>query len=272
MITDLLMYFFIYGFLGWILEVVFHAIVQQKLVNRGFLNGMICPIYGIGMVILVLLLDPIKGSLVKLFFGAAILCSVLELITGFALKVIFHQRWWDYSNEKFNLGGYICLEFSVYWGIAGVIAIDGIHPLVVKLIGLLPHWGVTLIVSVLSILIIFDIIATIISIRGLNKEITHIDEMGDMIKAVSDEITEMLYDGSKDAMVALEKHRPEFEQKKKELADLTNKAEEKKKHVAKNMSRSQRRLIKAFPNFENLKHKQATKEVKEKLFSHTKKD
>ena len=156
MFTDLLMYFFIYGFLGWILEVVFHAIVQQKLVNRGFLNGMICPIYGVGMVILVLLLNPIKASLVKLFFGAAILCSVVELITGFVLKKIFHQRWWDYSSERFNLGGYICLEFSVYWGIAGVIAIDGIHPLVVKLINLPPHWSITLMVSIFCILLIFS--------------------------------------------------------------------------------------------------------------------
>lgn len=272
MFTDLLMYFFIYGFLGWILEVVFHAIVQQKLVNRGFLNGMICPIYGVGMVILVLLLNPIKASLVKLFFGAAILCSVVELITGFVLKKIFHQRWWDYSSERFNLGGYICLEFSVYWGIAGVIAIDGIHPLVVKLINLPPHWSITLMVSIFCIVLIFDIIATVISIRGLNKEITHIDEMGDMIKAVSDEITEMLYDGSKDAMMAFEKYKPEFEQKKKELAELTKKAENKKKHIAQNMSRTQKRLIKAYPNFENLKHVQATREVKEKLFSHIKKD
>ena len=262
--TDLIAYFFIYGFLGWVLEVVFHAIVQQKLVNRGFLNGSICPIYGLGMVILVVLLKPIKYSLVKLFVGAALLCTILELITGFLLKVIFKQRWWDYSNEKFNLGGYICLEFTVYWGVAGCIAIDGIHPLIEKLVDLIPQWGVITAVSVLGGILLFDIGATIISVRGLNKDLTHIDEIGDMIKAVSDELTEMLYDGSVDAV-------SQIEEKKTELENLKLKADSTKKQLARTMTRSQERLLKAFPNAKSLKHEESLEDLKKKFKEHKKK-
>lgn len=262
--AELIAYFFIYGFLGWVLEVIFHAIVQQKLVNRGFLNGAICPIYGLGMVILIVTLEPIKGSLVKLFIGAALLCTILELITGFLLKVIFKKRWWDYSKEKFNLGGYICLEFSIYWGVAGVIAIDGIHPLIRKLVNLIPDWGLLITVAVLGAILLFDIGATIISVRGLNKDLTHIDEIGDMIKSISDEITEMLYDGSIDAVGQLEKHMPEIEAKKVELEKWKSKADTTREKVADNMTRGQKRLVKAFPNIKNFKYEEHVEDVKKK--------
>ncbi len=138
MFYDLCIYFFIYGFLGWVVEVSFHAIAQHKLVNRGFLNGAICPIYGFGMVLLIVLTEPFRDNIFLLFVGSVIICSLLELATGFVLEKIYHHRWWDYSNEKFNLGGYICLSFSLCWGVAGVIAIKIIHSGISDLVGVLP--------------------------------------------------------------------------------------------------------------------------------------
>ena len=108
MLYRLLWIFFIYAFLGWCTEVSYAALVTGTFVNRGFLNGPVCPIYGFGVVIVLTCLTPLAGSLPLLFLGSVVLTSALEWLTGFALEKLFHQRWWDYSDEPFNLSGYIC--------------------------------------------------------------------------------------------------------------------------------------------------------------------
>ena len=115
-------YFFLYAFLGWCAEVAFAACKTGRLVNRGFLNGPVCPIYGFGMLAAVTALGPVRGSLPALFFGGGLLATALELVGGWALMTLFHARWWDYSDKPFNLGGYICLRFSLLWGL-GVTAV-----------------------------------------------------------------------------------------------------------------------------------------------------
>ena len=114
-------YFLIYSCLGWCLEVIYAAVTTGKLVNRGFLNGPVCPIYGFGMVIVLFALTPLSHSLLLLYLGGVILPSALELVGGWALYKLYHTRWWDYSDYPFNIGGYICLEFSLLWGV-GTIA------------------------------------------------------------------------------------------------------------------------------------------------------
>ena len=116
-VYQLLWYFFIYAVLGWCVEVIFCTATTGQWVNRGFLNGPLCPIYGFGMVIVLLCLTPLQGSLPLLFLGSFLLTSALELVTGFVLKKAFHTTWWDYSDQPFNLGGYVCLGFSLAWGL-----------------------------------------------------------------------------------------------------------------------------------------------------------
>lgn len=137
--------FFIYAILGWCVEVIYATVNSGKFVNRGFLNGPYCPIYGFGVLIVVLCLSPVSGSLIPLFFGSVVLTTMLELVTGFLLEKIFHAHWWDYSNEHFQLGGYICAKFSLLWGIACVLVMRVVHPAVMGLVHWLPHWlGLTL--------------------------------------------------------------------------------------------------------------------------------
>ena len=95
--------FFIYAFLGWCTEVSYAALVTGKFVNRGFLNGPVCPVYGFGAVIILAALTPLADNLLLLFLGSMALASALEWLTGFALEKLFHQRWWDYSDQPFNL-------------------------------------------------------------------------------------------------------------------------------------------------------------------------
>ena len=93
-----LMMFFIYGFIGWVVEVIYYGVTEGKFINRGFLNGALCPVYGIGFYCVIWFFRPFADSFPMLFFGSAIVCTTVEFIAGVILYVIFHLRWWDYSD------------------------------------------------------------------------------------------------------------------------------------------------------------------------------
>ena len=232
------------------MEVAFHAVAQHKLVNRGFLNGAICPIYGVGMVVLIVCLEPISHNLLLLFAGSLVICSVLELITGFAMEKIFGHRWWDYSDEPFNIGGYICIRFSICWGFAGVFAIRVVHDGIMHLTDLLPQTVQIVLAVVLSVLLLIDIAATVVNVQGLNKKLARIDEMGGLIKKMSDELTEHIYKDSISAAEKIDEKRPEIEA---EISD--------------SLSYVQRRLIRAFPKGHSIKHHEAMERIRNRIMN-----
>lgn len=112
---------------------------SRAFVNRGFLNGPWCHVYGFGVVIVLAFLEPLKSNLLLLFLSSVVLTSALEWATGFVLEKIFHQRWWDYSDQPFNLNGYICLRFSIAWGLACLFVVKLLHPSVLLVIRLVPR-------------------------------------------------------------------------------------------------------------------------------------
>jgi len=131
-IEKAIIYFFIYSFLGWSLEVIFAMYVERTFVNRGFLFGPICPIYGIGALILIGSLRNVKGNRILKFIIAVVSFSVFEYIASYILEVIFNQRWWDYSNDILNLHGRISILYSLVWGILGILFTEKLHPFVRK--------------------------------------------------------------------------------------------------------------------------------------------
>lgn len=131
-VQKIIVYFFIYAFLGWSLEVIYAMYVQRTFVNRGFLFGPICPIYGFGALILIGSLRNIKGNKILKFIIAVIAFSVFEYIVSYILEVLFNQRWWDYSNDILNLNGRISILYSLVWGILGIIFTEKLHPFVRK--------------------------------------------------------------------------------------------------------------------------------------------
>ena len=131
-IEKAIIYFFIYSFLGWSLEVIFAMYVERTFVNRGFLFGPICPIYGIGALILIGSLRNVKGNRILKFIIAVVSFSVFEYIASYILEVIFNQRWWDYSNDILNLHGRISILYSLVWGIVGILFTEKLHPFVRK--------------------------------------------------------------------------------------------------------------------------------------------
>ena len=125
------LYFAIYSIIGWILEVLYTLITKRKFVNRGFLIGPYCPIYGSGLLIILFLYD-IEIHFIFKFLIIAVLCSVLEYITSYIMEKIFNARWWDYTNDILNINGRVCLETFIEFGLAGTLGLYFLHPVVSK--------------------------------------------------------------------------------------------------------------------------------------------
>ena len=125
---ELLWYFIIYGFVGWLMEEVVILLVYGVVVKRGFFYGPYGPIYGIGMLIVILSLTPVRKRLVPLYVGSVLLTTVFEYISGFILDVVFHQKWWNYIESPLNLNGYISLGSSLAWGVVCVFIVRYLHP------------------------------------------------------------------------------------------------------------------------------------------------
>ena len=121
--------FFIYSFLGWVCETVYCSIGGRRFVNRGFLNGPLCPVYGFGALIVVWAMQPFYKSVLLTFVAGVVLTSILEYITGWLLETLFHLKLWDYSERFLNINGRVCLKNSLMFGILAVVTVFYIHPL-----------------------------------------------------------------------------------------------------------------------------------------------
>ena len=153
--------FFIYSFLGWIMEVTLTLISDKKFVNRGFLLGPCCPIYGCGCILLNLLLHNYTNNILVLFILTMFTCSLLEYITSFLMEKIFKLRWWDYSQMKFNINGRICLETMTPFSILGVLAIKFATPFFITNINKLSEKTILIISIILITLFIIDVIISL---------------------------------------------------------------------------------------------------------------
>ena len=208
--------FITYSFLGWVVEVINCSIVEKKIVNRGFLISPICPIYGCGAIIITLALSNYKDDWFVVFCMAVILCGTLEYITSWLMEKLFHARWWDYSQYKFNINGRICLETMIPFGILGLLIIYILNPFFYNLLKYIPSNISNIISLVLFIILIVDVI---ISFKVISK-------VTSTVKNVASQ------------------------NKKDDTYEITSKAREILKSNWKG-----RRLLDAFPNLETIKEK-----------------
>lgn len=160
--------FIIYSFIGWCIEVVNILFHQKKFVNRGFLLGPLCPIYGYSSILMIFLLQKYKNDLVALFLMAILICSLIEYFTSLIMEKIFHARWWDYSNKKFNINGRICLETMIPFGLLGILLIKVLNPFIIKFLKFIPSKILLIITIILLIIYIIDNIITFSTMSQLH--------------------------------------------------------------------------------------------------------
>ncbi|MCD8332502.1 MAG: hypothetical protein LUB63_08295 [Oscillospiraceae bacterium] len=169
----LFLYFILYSFLGWCVETVYCSVKSKRLVPRGFLFGPICPIYGVGVLMMICWFAPFMDSPVLFYLVATVCMSAWEYLVGWLLETITHMKYWDYSANRFNLQGRICLSVSLTWGILAYVILYWVHPLAERLILKISLHGRYLLCAGLLAILLVDVITTIrklaLSVRLLNR-------------------------------------------------------------------------------------------------------
>ena len=208
--------FFIYSILGWIAETIYTSIKGKKIVNRGFLIGPYCPIYGCGSILMILYLTQYKDNVITVFLLSMFICCFLEYITSYLMEKIFKARWWDYSNMKYNLNGRICGENALLFGLGGIFIVYIANPFTNKIINLFSP-KITIILSLIFLIIFMtDTISSFNIINKLKNNLNLIDTKTDSTQELKGLVSAIINNNIK-----------------------ANKAR---------LSFFQRRIIKAFPN------------------------
>ena len=180
--------FLIYSFIGWLIEVIGKLIEKHKFINRGFLIGPICPIYGHGCLLMILTLSRYKDNPLVLFVNAIFICSLLEYFTSYFMEKIFKARWWDYSTKRFNLNGRICAETMIPFGILGTLVICVINPIFEYLLNLFNFETIKITAVVLFIIYIIDYTISLIIMFGFKGTLKTLEKDG------TEEITKKVKD------------------------------------------------------------------------------
>ena len=188
---ELIWLFLIYSFLGWMLETILAATEQRRFVNRGLINGPLCTIYGVAIVILTIFGQELP--LFWLFLGAMIVATVTEWISGHMIERFYHERWWDYSNVKWNLDGYICLPASLVWGVLGTVSMRWGNGLLIRLYGFLPEGIGHLLVWILAGMLVLDVAATIFALSGIGRSTQKWEAVDSWFTSISLRIGQWLY-------------------------------------------------------------------------------
>ena len=230
------------------MESIFRSIMEKKIINTGFLKGPICPIYGIGAIIMFTFLQSLENNIVLLFLVSIIILTLWEYIVGVMLEKMFHTRYWDYSDHKFNIQGRICLSNSIYWGVLGVVFVKYIHPNIQNLIQKVDIKLLYFIVTILMVVFIVDMITSIVKIKNIKSTLEKIEELNKEIREKIKEIKILPKEiQEKEKLIAAEKLQ-------KLVEDLKKRRNRTIKHLYKNVYR----LKKAFPAID-------TKEIREIL-------
>ena len=293
---SVILYFIIYSFLGWCCETVYCSILQKKFVNRGFLYGPLCPIYGCGALLVLYLLRDVRASILPLFLSGMVVTTILEYLTSVLLEKLFHMKWWDYSAMPFNINGRVCLLNSCEFGALSVFVVMVLHPAVTRLVGRIPGPVQLLLAGLLSAAILTDTIYTVHGILILKGKLDDIYLQIDEIRlkteegaqrlrlAVAekqDEVRETWYsrtDELKDALSAraeiLMRDLELYREERSSSGELQKTIEEARQKIAqlreniRQLERSRRisrHIFTAFPNLHRFENERFYSQIRQKL-------
>ena len=246
--------FIAYSVIGWIYESTICSINEKKLINRGFLNGPLCPVYGCGALVVIFFLNNKTDDVFILFMSGAILTCIVEYLTSYILEKLFNAKWWDYSDKKFNLNGRICLLGAAVFGILTVLVIKFIHPFIYKIISDFSPIALYITSFIIFIILISDIIFTVYHLLLLNGRLA--------------EIQAKISDYKEEQKLLGEKAKKTFSQW---LETHYYSIEKIKYQIGKIQKLQYKRIFKAFPKLNYTKNKEAFEHIKEKLLNKRKK-
>ena len=271
------LYFSIYSVLGWVCETVYCSVIQRKFVNRGFLNGPVCPVYGVGAVLVIYLLRPVAGNVLALFLTGMLVTTVLEYLTSVLLEKLFHMKWWDYSQFKLQVNGRVCLLNSLMFGALSVFVMLALHPRVQKLVGFIPAAVLPWLSLGIAAVFIADTVLTVRSIlilkgklEEVRRALADIREKSEQVKAQFKvewlarvlQAKEQLQDKADDIAEYLEKFRlPEGISLREYVEDRAKRLPS----LAKKGRWMNLRLVRAFPSLNSPRYADILEQLKERL-------
>lgn len=283
---QLFYFFLIYSFLGWALESCYVSCHTGKWVNRGFINGPFCPIYGTGALCMILFLTPLQNNLFLQFLGGVLVATVVEYAIAAVLEKLFHASWWDYSDKKFNIKGRVCFVRSIQWGALCVVMMHVLQPAVAWLVDKIPRfWGEIGIMAFLLYLV-SDASVTIQQVLHLNEKLAYLRESREDIRAKLEKTK--LYTTKKElaeyfeqlsSVEFLRKWRESMEETYAQMEDrrqeerlraeyIWNEIREKleyKVRVSEQNNLIQRRLLRAFPKLHSLNFDSELQEMRDAI-------
>lgn len=184
-----ILYFFFYSAVGWAFESTYCSMGERKLINRGFLTGPMCPIYGTGTLVMeVLLYNPFRDNPIAIFFLGMLLCDIVEYLTSFIMEKLFNARWWDYKDELLNIKGRICLKHTIIWGMGSLAFVKIVHPRIEVLFGNLSDKTVKITVIAILAVFVVDVIFAVIKALDIRKLRTKLIELKETITSNTSEI------------------------------------------------------------------------------------
>lgn len=256
-------WFYIYSFLGWLWETCYVSVRKGKLINRGFINGPLCTIYGCGALAVYLILLPVSGNLLLLFVGGVVVATALEYVTAVLMENIFHTSWWDYSDNKFNFQGRICLGCSLGWGLFTVGLFRVLHPVVSDIVELYPRRAGEIAVCVITVVYFVDFGFSAAAAFHIHERIPAWEQALDQIQAEllvkAREKMEALEQSSGLSKERIKKQLgskleditiiKELEEKRNTMmAEISEELQKRKEAMAGKTSYNMRRFVKAYPN------------------------
>lgn len=281
---EMCLLFIVWSFIGWAIEVCAHALKMGEYSNRGFLSMPICPIYGFGVLIIIILLHPFMDIPILMFICSSLICTAFELFVGVTMKMIFHNVWWDYSDEHFNFKGYICLKTSILWGMGCLIVEYCAEPQIEWLVDSIPTTAGTVFIGVMGVLIIIDCSNSVAAVYKLNLRLKEISEISEKMynssqklgKALADTALTAVDKGS-EAAAAIYAKRMEGEEKAAELRnDIKENITDMKDETVEKLrarydalvafsDKNVERMIKAFPSMHSVKYRKEFENIRAKL-------
>lgn len=235
---EILTYFIIYSFLGWVMESIVRSIAEKKIINTGFLIGPICPIYGIGAIIIFLFLNQFENNLVLLFLISVIVLTIWEYLVGVLLETIFHTKYWDYSDHKINFQGRVCLTNSICWGVLGILFVKYIHPFIQEMVAKVDIRLLHYTIGIISVVILVDIIISVVKIKNIKETLAKVEALNKEIKEKLREIKQLTKEAEKNTEknIATES-----------IQELVDKLKKKRNRTILHLYRNVYRVKKAFP-------------------------
>ena len=249
----------IYSFFGWVWETCYVSVKSGKFVNRGFINGPLCTIYGFGAVSVYVILRPFSDNLLYLYLGGVVVATALEYVTAVLMESIFHTSWWDYSDNKFNFQGRICLGASLGWGAFTVILFKVLHPLVESIVILYPVYVGEIGICVIGVGYVVDFAFSAAAAFRIHEKLPVIEAAmeqakGEMLVKMHEKIASVGF--AKEATLESVKERlgdvevlKEMEQKRAAItAEISAELQKRKEVMAAKVGHNMQRFVKAYPN------------------------